>query len=91
MIRIELVVSNIENNYYALFDENKNEYRLFMLFQAKVRVGDKILINKKLLKSNSLYFGNLDEISGRNIKSMDDEDLIIIKSDKEIYQKRLYG
>ena len=48
-------------------------------------------MNDKLLKEKTLYFGNLDEKSGRNITSLDDEDLIIVRKDKDYYQKRLYG
>lgn len=86
----ELVVNNIEDNVYTLKDNN-NFYKIYMLFQINVNIGDIILINNKLLKEKNLYFGNLDEISGRKINNIDDEDLIVIKKEKDYYQKRLYG
>ena len=52
---------------------------------------DILVMNDKLLKEKTLYFGNLDEKSGRNITSLDDEDLIIVRKNKDYYQKRLYG
>ena len=58
---------------------------------VKIDKNDILVMNDKLLKEKTLYFGNLDEKSGRNITSLDDEDLIIVRKDKDYYQKRLYG
>ena len=57
----------------------------------KIDKNDILVMNDKLLKEKTLYFGNLDEKSGRNITSLDDEDLIIVRKNKDYYQKRLYG
>ena len=90
-MKIELVVNSIEDNNYTLSDMHGKSYKLCMYLQIKIDKDDLLVINDKLLKEKTLYFGNLDEKSGRNITSLDDEDLIIIRKDKDYYQKRLYG
>lgn len=87
----ELVVNNIEDNNYTLSDMHEKSYKICMFLQIKIDKNDILVINEKLLNEKTLYFGNLDEVSGRNITSLDDEDLIIIRKDKDYYQKRLYG
>ena len=83
-MKIELVVNSIEDNNYTLS-------KICMYLQIKIDKNDILVMNDKLLKEKTLYFGNLDEKSGRNITSLDDEDLIIVRKDKDYYQKRLYG
>lgn len=90
-MKIELVVNSIEDNNYTLSDMHGISYKICMYLQIKIDKNDILVMNDKLLKENTLYFGNLDEKSGRNIISLDDEDLIIVRKDKDYYQKRLYG
>ena len=45
----------------------------------------------KIVDGMNIKKCNLDEKSGRNITSLDDEDLIIVRKNKDYYQKRLYG
>ena len=53
---------------------------------------DIIYMHEELLKEKELSFGLLDDETGRTLLSSDDPDIIIIiKNEKNIYLKRIYG
>lgn len=95
-----LVVEKNSNNY-VLEDENQNQYKLRMTFydlQNELGETDYITMHKELLDENykeysdEYYFGPLDEIYGREIKSKEDVDFVILEiKDEKIYLKRFYG
>lgn len=99
MIKLEVV--KIDNYLYELKDENNVTYNLnleFLDFEEPLQIGNQISMNSRLLDpeyeeySTSYTFGNLDNKYGKENLTIDDIDVIkIIKDDKEIYLKRLYG
>ena len=99
MIKLRITASN--ERLYEFEDENNKKYLLNLEFfdlEEPLEVGNQILMNPELLNptydgySIGYTFGNLDNIYGRANLPLDDIDVIkIIKQDKEIYLKRLYG
>ena len=95
-----LIVEKYDDNF-VLEDEKKNQYNLRMTFydlEKELCVGDYISIHKELLDknyeeySNEYLFGPLEEIYGREIKSKEDIDFVVLECDnKKIYLKRFYG
>ncbi len=92
---IKLKIRKIDNFKYYLTDENNKEYELKIEFHDidEPKVNDYIFMDESLLSINYLLaFGNLDSSYGRDIKSSQDKDIVVIISDnKEIILKRLYG
>ena len=98
---IKLKIVNIKSNTYNLIDKNNNKYSLnleFVNFEEKPEINDYIFICEKLLDKNyegycGFYsFGPLNMDYGKeNVLPSDIDSLIIIKNDKKICLKRLYG
>lgn len=99
MIKLEVI--KIEDYFYEFKDENNVTYNLnleFLDLEEPLHIGNQISMNSRLLDpkyeeySTSYTFGNLDNKYGKENLTIDDIDVIkIIKDDKEIYLKRLYG
>ena len=97
----KLLVVEKNNRNYILEDGEKKQYNLRMTFfdlEKEISVGDHISMHKELLDrnykeySNEYYFGALDEVYGREIKSKEDIDFVVLECDnKKIYLKRFYG
>ena len=100
-MRIKLKIVEKNKYMYKLQDEDNRMYMLnieFLDIEETPQKGDVIYINKELLNpkhdgySTSFTFGNLDNKYGRANLSIDDIDIIkVVKHEKEIYLKRLYG
>jgi len=100
-MRIKLKIVETNRYVYKLYDEEKREYIInieFLDIEETPQKGDVIYINKELLNpkhdgySTSFTFGNLDNKYGRENILIDDIDVIkVVKNEKEIYLKRLYG
>lgn len=94
---IELMINKIEGYNYSLIDKEKNEYTLNLEFydlKDEVKAYDKILMPKRILKQKNmmLNYGLLDNICGKIITNSNEEDLLVlITKNKNIYLKRLYG
>lgn len=96
----ELKIVNIKENTYLLVDIHTKENFCHELtfFECNVEVGDIIIMHDNLLNKNyreyseEYYFGPIDEIYGREIKGINDTDLVTIKKEnRKIYLKRFYG
>ena len=92
----KLQIEEIDKYNYNLIDNQNNKYKLNISFyglEKEPKSGDYLLINEKLLKEYALLsFGPLDGIYGRQIKSSDDEDVVILLlGNDRIYLKRYYG
>ena len=92
----KLIIEEIKDYNYYLKDTNNETFRLnieFYKLNNKPQKGDYLYLDEEILKENiHLSFGPLDGIYGREIKSEDDQDLLIlITDDKKIYLKRYYG
>lgn len=100
-MRIKLKIVETNKYVYKLKDDAKRLYILnieFLDIEETLQIGDFIYINEELLNpkhdaySTSFTFGNLDNKYGRANLSIDDIDIIkVVKHEKEIYLKRLYG
>lgn len=98
---IKLQVVNVNEREYTLKDENGKQYKHFLTFfdvDGGVVVGDTLNIHEELLNpkyeeySKEYYFGPLNEVYGRAVKSAADLDVIAIeKASKTIVLKRFYG
>lgn len=95
---IKLTITNLDNYLYTLKDEKGNVYNLKIEFhnlKNKPNIGNTIYINEQLLKNMNnqiTSFGPLNGIYGKNIKSANDKDLLILDNNtEEIYLKRYYG
>ena len=98
---IKLKVEKINQYEYELKDENEKKYNLNLEFcdiNESLEVEDIVYINEKLLDkkyegySTSYTFGNLESKYGKEIKNLNDIDVIkIVKKDDEVYLKRIYG
>ena len=99
MIKLKIVEKS--KYVYKLEDEEKREYMInieFLDIEVPPKNGDLLFINKELLNpkhdaySTSFIFGNLDNKYGKENILIDDIDVIkVVKDEKEIYLKRLYG
>ncbi len=91
----QVIIENIEDYNYYLKDKEKNDYKITIMFYdiELPKVNDCLIINKELLKEKGiLNLGLMDDYYGRNIENKKDKDLVIlIKDNKEIYLKKLYG
>ena len=100
-MRIKLKIVETNKFVYKLEDDEKREYIInieFLAVKETPQKGDVIYINKELLNpkydgySTSYTFGTLDNKYGKANISIDDIDVIkVVKDEKEIYLKRLYG
>lgn len=97
----KLKIEKIENERYLLINKNGKKFEFNLTFydlEDKLNIGDFIYFNKELLNpeykeySDTYFFGPLDEVYGREIKTKDDIDLIKIKTNsRTIYLKRFFG
>ena len=93
----KLEINKIDNYVYELKDIYNKIYHFnieFYNLEKKVKVGDYIYMNEKLLQEEycMLNFDVLDNKFGREIKINEDEDIIVLQIDNEkIYLKRIYG
>lgn len=99
-MNIELKVLDIKDKYkYTVVDTKNKEYTLLITFyDVEVKVNDIIFIHRDTFRDMVNYstsFGKLDSEYGRNLSLLNEEgqekELLIIKRDKNIYLKRLYG
>lgn len=98
---MKLRIASNTGYLYVLEDESNKKYSLnleFLDLEEPLKIGNQIYMNPELLDSNydgystSYTFGNLDNMYGRANLPLDDIDVIkVVKEDKEIYLKRLYG
>lgn len=95
---IRLRIKEINNSLYVLEDINNNVYELTIYFydiDNKVKVNDYLYMQEKLLSKinhSIINLGVLDSIYGKVIEEITDEDLVIlITNNKNIYLKRYYG
>ena len=88
-------------DYYFKDEKNNHEYKLNIEF-SKVNINltpkDSIVLSYELLDkkyeeySTSYTFGELEDVTGREIKKENQKDIIlIIENNKKHYLKRLYG
>lgn len=97
----ELRIISIEHDFiYVVEDDEENEYELNLEFQGeeKADMGDTIVMDERLLDSQyegycgSYTFGNMESPYGRSGLEEGSPDVIrVVKPDKEILLKRLYG
>lgn len=96
------IIENIENNQYALKKlSDNNIYFLnatILKFDKVLKRGDMIAIHNQLFDvnydeySNHYYFGPINEMFGREIKSPEDVDYVSVNIDGVKYDlKRFYG
>ena len=92
----KLIVKKIEKNNCFVKDEENNEYffhiELYDIID-KIEVNDILYMSDKLIKDINNFvssFGALDSKYGRENPS-EDEILVIMKNNKNIRLKRLYG
>lgn len=95
---IRLRIKEINKSLYVLEDINNNVYELTIYFydiNDKVQVNDYLYMQEKLLSKinhSIISLGVLDSIYGKVIEEITDEDLVIlITNNKNIYLKRYYG
>ena len=95
---IRLKIKEINNSLYVLEDINNNVYELTIYFydiDNKVKVNDYLYMQEKLLSKinySIISLGVLDSMYGKVIEELTDEDLVIlITNNKNIYLKRYYG
>ena len=95
---IRLKIKEINNSLYVLEDINNNIYELTIYFydiNDKAQVNDYLYMQEKLLSKinhSIISLGVLDSIYGKVIEEITDEDLVIlITNNKNIYLKRYYG
>lgn len=95
---IRLKIKEINNSLYVLEDINNNIYELTIYFydiDNKVKVNDYLYMQEKLLRKinhSIISLGVLDSMYGNVIEDITDEDLVIlITNNKNIYLKRYYG
>lgn len=95
---IRLKIKEINNSLYVLEDINNNVYELTIYFydiDDKAQVNDYLYVQEKLLSKinhSIISLGVLDSIYGKVIEEITDEDLVIlITNNKNIYLKRYYG
>lgn len=95
---IRLKIKEINNSLYVLEDINNNVYELTIYFydiDNKAQVNDYLYMQEKLLSKinhSIISLGVLDSIYGKVIEEITDEDLVIlITNNKNIYLKRYYG
>lgn len=95
---IRLKIKEINNSLYVLEDINNNVYELTIYFydiDNNVKVNDYLYMQEKLLSKinhSIISLGVLDSMYGKVIEEITDEDLVIlITNNKNIYLKRYYG
>lgn len=95
---IRLKIKEINNSLYVLEDINNNVYELTIYFydiDNKVKVNEYLYMQEKLLSKinhSIISLGVLDSMYGKVIEEITDEDLVIlITNNKNIYLKRYYG
>lgn len=95
---IRLKIKEINNSLYVLEDINNNVYELTIYFydiDNKAQVNDYLYMQEKLLSKinhSIISLGVLDSMYGKVIEEITDEDLVIlITNNKNIYLKRYYG
>lgn len=95
---IRLRIKEINNSLYVLEDINNNVYELTIYFydiNDKAQVNDYLYMQEKLLSKinhSIISLGVLDSMYGKVIEEITDEDLVIlITNNKNIYLKRYYG
>ena len=95
---IRLKIKEINKSLYVLEDINNNIYELTIYFydiDDKAQVNDYLYMQEKLLSKinhSVISLGVLDSIYGKVIEEITDEDLVIlITNNKNIYLKRYYG
>lgn len=99
MVRLKVESKNEGN--YELKDNNGNVYNInfeFFGIEKEPEKNDYISISAELLNLNYkeystyLSFGDMENISGREVSKLNDTEILKIGiEDKEIYLKRLYG
>lgn len=99
MVRLKVESKNEGN--YELKDNNGNVYNInfeFFGIEKEPEKNDYISISAELLNQNYkeystyLSFGDMENISGREVSKLNDTEILKIEiEDKEIYLKRLYG
>ena len=95
---IRLRIKEINNSLYVLEDINNNVYELTIYFydiDNNVKVNDYLYMQERLLSKinhSIISLGVLDSMYGKVIEEITDEDLVIlITNNKNIYLKRYYG
>lgn len=95
---IRLKIKEINNSLYVLEDINNNVYELTIYFydiDNNVKVNDYLYMQERLLSKinhSIISLGVLDSMYGKVIEEITDEDLVIlITNNKNIYLKRYYG
>ena len=95
---IRLKIKEINKSLYVLEDINNNVYELTIYFydiDNKVKVNDYLYMQEKLLSKinhSIISLVVLDSMYGKVIEEITDEDLVIlITNNKNIYLKRYYG
>lgn len=94
---IKLTIDKIDGYNYDLKDKNNRIYKFNIEFYElanKPKVNDTIFVNEGLLREENsvLSFGPIDGEYGREIRSTEDQDiLILVDNGKNIYLKRYYG
>lgn len=94
---IKVRIEKIDKFHYMLQDKDGKMYHMNLEFyglEEKVEEGDFLYIGEKYLIDNHvLYsFGPLDGIYGKEITEEEDEEVIVlIKNNQNIYLKRYYG
>ena len=95
---IRLKIKEINKSLYVLEDINNNVYELTIYFydiDNKTQVNDYLYMQEKLLSKinhSIISLGVLDSMYGKVIEEITDEDLVIlITNNKNIYLKRYYG
>lgn len=92
----KLIIEDIKGYNYYLKNIDNRTYILNIEFydlNSKPQQGDYLYINEEVLEEQvPLSFGPLDGIYGRDIKSEDDKDLLVLViNNKKIFLKRYYG
>lgn len=91
----KVTIKNKEEYIYYLIDDN-NEYKLKIEFydlNILPKKGDILYLDEKLLKEKILLsFGLINNIDGKYINLLKEDEIIILDNGKEkIYLKRYYG
>lgn len=97
----ELIVEKINNYILILKDKTTNQEKEMMIefLDFNISIGDTIFISEQLLndiQNQFVSFGDLQDISGRNLKEISknqliDEVIVVVHDNNKFYLKRLYG
>lgn len=91
----KLVIKNIDHYNYTLQDDREDNYIInieFYNLNTTITIDDILYMDESLLKENMLSIGLLNDPYGKDIKTSENKDIIVLQTKgKRFYLKRIYG